>query len=138
MDHWRCADPTAQTHPESLRPVADRLPKATQGADRARAFERIPWPHGPEDEPLARTDLNLLRPTIADATRQMTRREQMRERVALKKSDRGERRDAWPALIPADYLKLSRSERLSLHSKNRDFHHASIGRPRPGSATRFR
>jgi hypothetical protein len=68
--------------------VADRLPKATQGADRARAFERIPWPHGPEDEPLARTDLNLLRPTIADATRQMTRREQMRERVALKKSDR--------------------------------------------------
>ena len=102
------------------------------------AFERIPWPHGPEDEPLARTDLTLLRPTIAGGTRQMTRREQMRERVALQKSDRDQCQDAWPALIPADYLKLSRSERLSLHSKNRDFHHANIGRPSPGSTTRFR
>ena len=65
------------------------------------AFEQAPWPHGPEDEPLARTDLNFLRPTIEDAIRQMTRRELMRKRVALQKSDRGERQKAWPPLIPA-------------------------------------
>jgi hypothetical protein len=29
------------------------------------AFERQPWPNGPENEPLARTDLRLLRPRIA-------------------------------------------------------------------------
>ena len=102
------------------------------------AFERMPWPHGPEDEPLARTDLNLLRPTIADATRQMTRREQMSERVALKKSDRGEFHEAWPALIPAKILRMSRSELISLTLRDRDFHHASIGQPRPSRTTRFR
>ncbi len=100
------------------------------------AFERTSWPHGSEGEPLARTDLNLLRPTIEDATRQMTRRELIRERAALQKSDRGEQQ-AWPRLIPVEHLKLSRSE-LSLLAKNNDFHHANIGRPRPGSTTRFR
>ena len=29
------------------------------------AFERSPWPHGSESDPLARTDLNLLRPNEA-------------------------------------------------------------------------
>jgi hypothetical protein len=102
------------------------------------AFERAPWPHGSEHEPLARTDLNLLRPTIEDTIRPMTRRELMRKRAALQKSDRGERQEAWPPLIPVERLKLSRSERISLTLRNRDFHHASIGRPRPGSTTRFR
>jgi hypothetical protein len=102
------------------------------------AFERSPWPHGSESEPLARTDLNLLRPTMKGATRLMTRREQMRERAALKKSDRGERQESWPPLIPVEYLKLSRSERISLAHGDPDFHHASIGQPRPVSITRFR
>jgi hypothetical protein len=74
------------------------------------AFERLPWPHGSESEPLARTDLNLLRPTSEDATRQMTRREQMRERAALQKFQFDERQEAWPPLIPMEYLKLSRSD----------------------------
>ena len=102
------------------------------------AFVRAPWPHGSEGESLARTDLNLLRPTIKDATRQMTRREQMRERAALKKSDRGEFHEAWPALIPAKILRMSRSELISLTLRDRDFHHASIGQPRPSRTTRFR
>ena len=99
------------------------------------AFERALWPHGSEDEPLARTDLDLLRrPTIQDATRPLTRRELMRRNAALKKSER-EREEAWPDLIPAEILKLSFSE-FRLRSKNRDFHHAIIGRPRPRSTAR--
>ena len=54
------------------------------------AFEQAPWPRGCQDEPLARTDLNLLRPTIEDTTRQMTRRELIRERAALQKFQRRE------------------------------------------------
>jgi hypothetical protein len=102
------------------------------------AFERVPWPRGSEDDPLARTDLNLLRPTIEGATKPMTRRELMRERAALKKSDRGEFHEAWPALIPAKILRMSRSELISLTLRDRDFHHASIGQPRPSRTTRFR
>ena len=101
------------------------------------AFERKPWPHGCEDEPLARTDLNLFRPTIEGATRQMSRRELIRRRAALKKSDDGERHEAWPRLIHLEVLKMSRSE-LALLSENRDFRHATIVRPSPGSTTRFR
>jgi hypothetical protein len=95
-------------------------------------FERAPWPHGSEDEPLARTDLNLLRPTIQDATRPLTRRELMRRNAALKQSER-EREEAWPDLIPAEVLRLPFSEVFQLLSESRDFHHASIGRPRPRS-----
>ena len=35
MDDCPCADPTAQIQPKSLRPVADRLPEATRGANQA-------------------------------------------------------------------------------------------------------
>ena len=93
------------------------------------AFEYAPWPHG-SDEPLARTDVNLLRPAN-NSIKQMTRRELMRERVALMKSDRDESKDHWPYLIPAQILKLSRLERLALIDPNRDFHHATIGQPSP-------
>ncbi len=99
------------------------------------AFEQAPWPHGSEDEPLARTDLDLLRPTVENATRPMTRRELMRRNAALKKSER-EREEAWPDLIPAEVLRLPFSEIFQLRSKNRDFHHAIIGRPRPHRLTR--
>ena len=104
-------------------------------------FEQAPWPHGLEDEPLVRTDLNFLRPTIEDAIRQMTRRELMRRRIVLETSDRGEHQKAWPPLTPAGILKLSASEMISLtlRIQNRDdFHHGSLGRPRPGATTRFR
>ena len=43
------------------------------------AFERHPWPDGPDNEPLAHTDLNLLRPAKGRPDRQMTPRERRRE-----------------------------------------------------------
>jgi hypothetical protein len=104
------------------------------------AFEQAPWPHGSEDEPLARTDLNLLRPTIEDTTRRITRRVLTRERAALQKLQRGESQKAWwPPVIPVEHLKLSHSELMSLTLRKPDFHHASIGRqPRLLRTTRFR
>jgi hypothetical protein len=99
------------------------------------AFERELWPRGQQEEPLARTDLNLLRPTIRNSVRAMTRREQMRQHIALEQSNRHEYQRQWPDLLPAQVLKLSRSEFLSLNEqvnhRNRDFHHATIGRPSP-------
>jgi hypothetical protein len=99
------------------------------------AFERMLSPRGHEQEPLARTDLNLLRPTRNNSVQRMTRREQMRERVAFEKSNRDECQRHWPDLLPLKVLKLSRSEFLSLNEslnhRNRDFHHATIGQPSP-------
>jgi hypothetical protein len=65
------------------------------------ALERAPWPRGCGEEPLARTDLNLLRSTIEGANRQMTRRELIRKRAAVMKSARGGCQEEWPALIPS-------------------------------------
>ncbi len=96
------------------------------------AFERAPWPYGSEHEPLARADLNLLRPNMEDATRPLTRRELMHRNAALEKSER-EREEAWPELIPAKLLKMTFHEMFRLRPENRDFRHARIGRPRPRS-----
>ena len=95
------------------------------------AFEQVPWEHGSQREPLAHTDLNFLRPTGESAARQTTRRELMRNRAALEKSNRGERQDAWPALIPRAIVRLSASEMISLSLRyNNDFHHATVGQAR--------
>jgi hypothetical protein len=103
------------------------------------AFEREPWPHGYEHEPLARTDLNLLRPTVERPVRQMTRRELRRQRATRMRFNAIERGESWPSLIPAEFLKLPVRKLISLIPRNRDdFHHASIGRPSPASATRRR
>jgi hypothetical protein len=97
------------------------------------AFEREPWPRGPQEELLARADLNLLRPIMHNSVRAMTRREQMRQRMALEESNRNEYQRQWPDLLPAWVLKLSRREFLSLNEKlnprNRNYHHATIGQP---------
>jgi hypothetical protein len=98
-------------------------------------FERELWPRGQDQEPLARTDLNLLRPIRHNSVRGMTRREQMRERIAFAKFTRDEKQRHWPDLLPAQVLKLSRSKFLSLterlNPRNCDFHHATIGQPSP-------
>jgi len=98
-------------------------------------FERELWRRGHDQESLARTDLNLLRPTINISVGAMTRREQMRERMAFEKSARDKKPRHWPDLLPAQALKLSRREFLSLterlNPRNRDFHHATIGQPSP-------
>jgi hypothetical protein len=100
------------------------------------AFERELWPCGQQEQPLARTDLNLLRPILHNWLRAMTRREQLRQRMALEQSNRHKYQRRWPVLLPAHVLKSS-SELLSLPLKyrNHDFHHATIGR-RP--SPRFR
>jgi hypothetical protein len=99
-------------------------------------FEREPWSHGYERELLARTDLNLLRPTREWPAKGMTPRELMRERAVFKKSDCGECVDSWPPLVPVEFLKLPVKEKISFISRNRDFHHADLARPNP--STRFR
>jgi hypothetical protein len=66
------------------------------------AFERRPWPHGPDNEPLARTDLKLLRPEIERADKQMTPRE--RTRATYMKSQTIKCADDWPELIPEEWF----------------------------------
>jgi hypothetical protein len=68
-------------------------------------FERRPWSHGPDDEPLARTDLKLLRPGTEQAEKKMTPRE--RKRATDMKSPTIKRTDDWPELIPSEYLETA-------------------------------
>jgi hypothetical protein len=68
------------------------------------AFELRPWPDGPDNEPLARTDLNLLRPATALPNSQMTPRERKRARATYMKSDPINRMDNWPGLLPLEYV----------------------------------
>jgi hypothetical protein len=72
------------------------------------AFESRPWPHGPENEQLACTNLDLLHPESEKRSRQMTRRESRRAKVAEK--DLAESTDEWPSLIPAEYLTMPFSD----------------------------
>jgi hypothetical protein len=71
------------------------------------AFERRPWPHGPDNEPLARTDLKLLRPEMERPDNQMTPRERRRARATYMKSHPIERPDDWPSLVPLEFLEMS-------------------------------
>jgi hypothetical protein len=70
------------------------------------AFERRPWPDGPDNEPLARTDLKLLRPDLQRPDSQMTPRERRRARATYMKSHPIERTDDWPILLPSEFLEL--------------------------------
>ena len=87
------------------------------------AFEPEPWANGSENEPLARTDLNLVRPTTPLPDHQMTPREQKRARATYLKSHALKRTDDWPTLSPAkhlataadDFLKLVGAPRSDLH-----------------------
>ena len=66
------------------------------------AFVARPWPFGPDNEPLARTDLSLLRSAqVPDS--HMTPREQKRASAAHTKSY-PKSDDDWPALFPAEVL----------------------------------
>jgi hypothetical protein len=68
------------------------------------AFERRPWRDGPDSEPLAHTDLNLLRPAVAWPDSQMTRRERKRARATYMKSDPIQHMDNWPGLFSLEQL----------------------------------
>jgi hypothetical protein len=74
------------------------------------AFARRPWPDGPDHEPLARTDLNLLRPATPWPDSEMTRREQKRARATYMKSHSTQRVDNWPCLLPLELLTMPASK----------------------------
>jgi hypothetical protein len=83
------------------------------------AFERRPWPDGPDDEPLARTDLKLLRPEMERPDDQMTPRERRRARATYMKSHPIERTDDWPWLFPAEFLEMSFEDRMAFIEEHR-------------------
>ena len=67
-------------------------------------FERRPWPDGPDNEPLAGTDLNLLCPTIAWPDSQMTPRERKRAHATYMKSGPIKGMDDWPSLPSLEHF----------------------------------
>jgi hypothetical protein len=77
------------------------------------AFERRPWPDGPDNEPLARTDLTLLRPEMERPDDQMTPRERRRARATYMKSHPIKRTDDWPRLLPSEFLEMSFENQLA-------------------------
>jgi hypothetical protein len=81
------------------------------------AFESRPWPNGPENEQLAYTNLDLLRPGREKANHQMTRRESRRAKAAEK--DLAESTDEWPSLIPAEYLAMPFGDLVKLDRDHR-------------------
>jgi hypothetical protein len=78
------------------------------------AFERRPWPDGPDNEPLARTDLDLLRPATQWPHSAMTRREQKRARATYIKSHPTKRVDNWPCLLAPEVLTMPVSKAAKL------------------------
>jgi hypothetical protein len=83
------------------------------------AFERCPWPDGPDNEPLARTDLKLLRPEMERPDDQMTPRERRRARATYMKSHPIERTDDWPPLLPAEFLEMSFEDQMASIEEHR-------------------
>jgi hypothetical protein len=70
------------------------------------AFEPIRWFNGPKNEPLARTDLSLLRPAVQLPDGPMTPREQKRALATYLKPHPIRRTDYWPPLYKAEFFKL--------------------------------
>jgi hypothetical protein len=79
------------------------------------AFECRPWPHGADGEPLARTDLSLLRSeTVQDAS--ITNRERKRALANSPRSNRIQDLD-WPGLISVEWLQLDFQTKTALLRK---------------------
>jgi hypothetical protein len=70
------------------------------------AFVPRPWPDGPDNEPLARTDLNLLRPAMERPFNPTTPREHRRAYASYMKSRSTESIKDWPRLIPLEVLTM--------------------------------
>jgi hypothetical protein len=89
------------------------------------AFEPSRWPNGSKNEPLARTDLSLLRPVPQLPDSPMTPREQKRARATYMKARPIERTDSWPRLLKAELFKLTPHERNEwLRNRNPKDHSA--------------
>ena len=70
------------------------------------AFVRRGWPDGPDSEPLARTDLNLLRPATQRPIIPTTRREHRRAHAIDLNSRSAKSTAGWPDLISLEYLTM--------------------------------
>jgi hypothetical protein len=103
------------------------------------AFKEDPWPFGMECEPLARTDLDLLRPAWKGPVKIMTHRELRRERAASMKS---EGLQLWPALPSAVTLKtfneMSQEELLKVMHRQSDYYHHPLRRFLVSASTKRR
>ena len=92
-------------------------------------FEQRPWPDGPDNEPLARTDLSLLGPPVLPEN-QMTCRERKRAQATYLRhpiDHTGE----WPRLFSIEYLNADFATRNSLMAKgtrclNKCYHDNSL------------
>ena len=68
------------------------------------AFVRRGWPDGPDNEPLARTDLNLLRPATQRLIIPTTRRERRRANSIDLNSRSAKPTAGWPDLMSLEYI----------------------------------
>jgi hypothetical protein len=80
------------------------------------AFVPRRWPDGPDNEPLARTDLNLLRPAMECPIKPTTRREHRRAHASYMKSPSAESTEDWPRLIPLELLTMPFTKQMQLVS----------------------
>ena len=83
------------------------------------AFVPRCWPDGPDNEPLARTDLNLLRPAAERPFNPKTRREHRRAQASYMKSRSAESTEDWPRLIPLDVLTMPIKKLMALIENKR-------------------
>jgi len=90
-------------------------------------LENRPWPNGPENEPLAQTDLGLLRPSPPLRAQELSPRQLRREQATREHVVE----NPWPALIPEDFLKLPIDEMKAIESHQTiDFRHEIVRDPR--------
>jgi hypothetical protein len=78
------------------------------------AFVPRPWPDGPDNEPLARTDLDLLRPATERPINPTTRLEHRRTHARYMKSRSAKSTENWPYLISIDFLKMPAEKWIKL------------------------
>jgi hypothetical protein len=84
------------------------------------AFVPRRWPDGPDNEPLARTDLNLLRAAMEGLINPTTRREHRRAHASYMKSRSAESTEDWPRLAPREHLTMSIEETMERASEWRN------------------
>ena len=78
------------------------------------AFVPRRWPDGPDNEPLARTDLNLLRPAMEGPINPTSRREHRRARAIYMKSRSAESSKGWPHLLRLELLTMPSKKKIEL------------------------
>ncbi len=81
------------------------------------AFVRRSWPDGPDNEPLAPTDLNLLRPATERPINPTTRREHRRAHAIYMNSRSAKSTVDWPDLISLEYLTMPFEKQMKFRER---------------------